>query len=122
MTINDLFIGHFPGCIVYADRSRHEHGDYKTIAHLSYAGNAQIFDQKIPQEVRDRIDADAKKQSAEWDRKIDAEIKARPYYIYDRMLDALKLDEYLDWTKRRKKYETIEAACDVLKHIYKARS
>ena len=122
MTMNDLFIGCFPGCIVYADKSRHENGDYKTIAHLSYAGNVQIFEQKIPDCIRNRIDEDAKKQSAEWDRKIDEEIKSRPYYIYGKMLDALKINEYIEWTKRRKQYKTIEAACDVLKLIYKARS
>lgn len=121
MTKKDLFIGLFPGCIVYADKSRHEHGDYKTIAHVSYAGNVQIFDQKIPDDIRERIHEDARRQSAKWDAKMDQEIEARPGYIYEKMLDALKLDEYLEFTKRRKSYGSIKEACQVLRHIYKAR-
>ena len=35
--VNDrLFIGIFPGGIVYADRERDEHGDYKRLAFLPY--------------------------------------------------------------------------------------
>lgn len=122
MTMNDLVIGYFPGCIVYADRSRNENGDYKTIANVSYAGNVQIFDQKIPDDIRDRINQDAKKQSTEFDAKIDKEIEQRPIYIYGIMLDALKIGEYVEFTKRREQYGSIEAACQVLRHIYKARS
>ena len=33
---NDLFIGVYPGGLVYADRSREEHGDYQRVAFLPY--------------------------------------------------------------------------------------
>ena len=41
-----LFIGIFPGGIVYADRNREEHGDYKRIAFLSY--DTLVLDVKAP--------------------------------------------------------------------------
>ena len=122
MTKSDLFIGYFPGCIVYADRGRIQYDDYKTIAHLSYSGIAKIFDSRLPDFVREKIEADARKQSAEWEAKIDAEIKFHTDYIYEKMLDALKPGELIEWwTKRREQYATKEAACYALKPIYKER-
>jgi hypothetical protein len=35
-TQNRLFIGTFPGGIVYADRLKEEHGDYQRVAFLPY--------------------------------------------------------------------------------------
>ena len=37
MSEDRLFIGVFPAGLVYADRKREEHGDYMTLAFLSYA-------------------------------------------------------------------------------------
>lgn len=34
--MSDLFIGVYPGGLVYADRGREEHGDYARVAFLDY--------------------------------------------------------------------------------------
>lgn len=49
MTIQDLFIGTFPGCLCCCDKSRHENGDYKEIARISrfYQGNVSMAEAAV---------------------------------------------------------------------------
>jgi hypothetical protein len=47
--MQNLFIGVFPEGLVYADKSREEHGDYKHVAFLSYATlRFHVRDEKSP--------------------------------------------------------------------------
>ena len=46
------------------NRLREENGDYKTIAHIADDGNVTLYEQDMPQEVLDRIYAQAERQEA----------------------------------------------------------
>ena len=54
-----LFIGIYPGGIVYADREREINGDYARLAFLSYRTLALEIEPKCPAELRERIVAGA---------------------------------------------------------------
>lgn len=54
-----LFIGIFPGGVVYADRTREEHGDYKRLAFLAWHSLALEVKPDCPADLRCRIEADA---------------------------------------------------------------
>ena len=54
-----LFIGLFPGGVVYADRTREEHGDYKRLAFLPWHSLVLEVKPDCPADLRRRIEADA---------------------------------------------------------------
>lgn len=55
MENNRLFIGVYPGGIVYADRHNEEHGDYKRLAFLPYQGMELQVEKDCPPELEARI-------------------------------------------------------------------
>lgn len=56
---NRLFIGVYPGGIVYADRLREKHGDYARLAFLPYDTLRLQVEADCPPELIPRIQADA---------------------------------------------------------------
>ena len=54
-----LFIGIFPGGIVYADRTRKQYGDYKRLAFLPYDTLCLETQKDCPKDLLARIQADA---------------------------------------------------------------
>lgn len=54
-----LFVGCFPGGLVYADRAREEQGDYKHVAFLPYDTLQLSLKQDCPVELKSRIEEDA---------------------------------------------------------------
>lgn len=59
MSKDRLFIGVFPAGLVYADRTREEHGDYKRLAFLPWHNLALEVKPDCPADLRRRIEADA---------------------------------------------------------------
>ena len=54
-TANRLFIGVYPGGVVYADRMTEEHGDYKRLAFLSYSTLNLELNGECPTDLQERI-------------------------------------------------------------------
>lgn len=54
-----VFIGLFPTGIVYADRFKEEHGDYKRLAYLNYETLRLEVAPNVPPELQNYIMADA---------------------------------------------------------------
>lgn len=54
-----LFVGLYPGGVVYADRGREVHGDYARLAVLGYRKLELAIEKDCPQELRLLIEADA---------------------------------------------------------------
>ena len=124
MTIEDLGIYTFPGCIECADRSREENGDYKTIARISRAGNIKWFVPvlTVPAEVREMIEFHAAGESYQFDKKIELDLFYDPGKVYTRILDSMTFSEFVEWTKREKKPgESLRDLCLQLLPEYKKR-
>ena len=51
----DLGYGHLGNGLTVWNRLEEEHGDYKTVAHIAPDRTAQIYDEEMPQAVRDQI-------------------------------------------------------------------
>ena len=51
----DLMFGCLGNGITVCDRSREEHGDYKTIAHIDPCGAVQFYEGSMPPDVRTKI-------------------------------------------------------------------
>lgn len=60
VTNERIFMGVYPCGIVYADRQREEHGDYKKLAFLSYSTLELDIQPDCPEELIEEIKADAK--------------------------------------------------------------
>ena len=54
-----LFVGVFPGGLVYADRWAEQHGDYKRLAFLPYATLALQVEPDCPPDLRTEIETAA---------------------------------------------------------------
>lgn len=59
-----IFVGIFPGGIVYADRKREKHGDYARLAFLPYDTLVLKVEKDCPPQLREAIEADAKTYQA----------------------------------------------------------
>jgi hypothetical protein len=69
-----LFIGHFGNGLSISDRNREEHGDYKKIAHIDPDRKITWYDEKLPDDIKKKIEDIAKNDdgtiSATQDQKI----------------------------------------------------
>ena len=96
---DDLFIGEFPGCVVIADKTVEEGGDYKQLARVSHAGNVSyvVDESKVPEWVRDAVRRQAEWKKKEFDKWAENEIECRPVSFYAHMLDSMTLEELVEW-------------------------
>lgn len=124
MTIQDLFIGTFPGCLCCCDKSRHENGDYKEIARISRAGKIKWIEPAatVPPEVREMIEFHAGLESVEFDRKIELELFYNPGRLYERILDSMPWPRFVEWTSRKRDpQKSLADLCKELLPEYKER-
>ena len=49
--------------VTVCDRSRMEHGDYKTVAHIEPCGAVKLYDATLPPDALEKIDAHAAAQA-----------------------------------------------------------
>ena len=80
-----------------------EHGDYKTIAHISPAGNIKLYvnPDYIPPDDMKRIESAAERDRAEFLRRLNLEVKANPNAAYLKMLDSLPTDVFLSYIENK---------------------
>ena len=118
----DLFVGQFPGCLVFADKTEYERGDYKDLARVTHAGNIKYSVQPgtLPQWVRDLVESEAEKKRAAWMEYVEREIKCRPLYFYEKILDGLSTGEFLDWSKNHPREGGAADWCRALIPVYRA--
>jgi len=117
----DLFVGQFPGCLIFADKTVYEHGDYKNLTRVTNAGNIHydVFPITLPEWVRKLVEAEAEKKRAKWDEYVEREIKGRPLYFYEKILDALDTGEFLDWSMDHPREGGAEDWCRALIPVYR---
>ena len=86
------------------NKAVYENHDYKTIGHISSAGNIKFYVKPgyIPRKDMECIQRAADHARNDFIDRLDTEIKHRPLVIYERMLDALSTSEYLDFQKTHK--------------------
>lgn len=116
----DLFIGQFPGCLVFADRTEQENGDYKDVARVTRAGNIKYMTvpSTLPDWVHKIIEEQAKQRKTEWRKCVDLEIACRPMYFYEKMLGELPESEFVEWIKRKRTGMPVQECCIELLPIY----
>lgn len=87
----ELFMGHIGNGTTVCNKAVMEHGDYKTIAHISPAGNIKLYvnPDYIPPDDMKRIESAAERNRAEFLHRLNLEVKANPNDAYFKMLDAL---------------------------------
>ena len=100
----DLIYLKYPGCDVVCNKAVYEHGDYKTVAHISHSGVVKMFvgEGYLSEKDKARIEKWATRNREEFDSKLDSEIaytEANPndlyasYRLYDRMCSCLTYRE-----------------------------
>lgn len=116
----DLFIGQFPGCLVFADRTEREYGDYKDLARVSHAGNItySVVPSTLPEWAIKIIEEQAAQKKAEWQEYVELEIRCRPAYFYGKILDALPWSVYRECVDRKNTGTPVDECCRALLPVY----
>ena len=98
----ELFMGCLGNGTTVCNKAVKEHGDYKTIAHISPAGNIKLYvpADYIPPDAMEAICNSAARDRERFIDNLELEIKHRPHQIYEKMLDALSTSEWLDFSKK----------------------
>lgn len=79
-----------------------EHNDYKTIGHISPAGNVKLYVDRgyIPTEDLERISRTAADSRRRFIESLEMDIKTRPGYAYEKMLNSIPTAEFVAHTKK----------------------
>lgn len=99
----ELFMGHLGNGTTVCNKAVMEHGDYKTIAHISPAGNIKLYvnPDYIPPDDMKRIESAAERNRAEFLRRLNLEAAANPNAAYLKMLFALPTDVFLSYIENK---------------------
>lgn len=119
----ELFMCCLGNGITLCNKAVYENCDYKTIGHISAAGNVSLYVEPdyIPPEDMKRIKSAAAHARNDFIDRLDVEIKYRPLVIFERMLDALNTSEFLAFRKTHRG-EEIASQIDALVPLYLERS
>lgn len=84
-----LFIGYLGNGATVCNSAVYEHGDYKTIAHISPAGNIKLYvaADYIPEEAMQEIKATAERHKAKTLQRLQLELSEK--YHFSRVLDEI---------------------------------
>ena len=98
------------------NKAVYENRDYKTIGHISNAGNIKLYVKPdyIPPKDMERIQNAAANTRNDFLVRLDAEIRYRPLVIYERMLNTVTTSEFLDFQKAHKDEEIAEKMCALI--------
>lgn len=101
--IFELFMGHLGNGTTVCNKAVMEYGDYKTIAHISPAGNIKLYvnPDYIPPDDMKRIESAAERDRAEFLHRLNLEVKANPNAAYLKMLDSLPTDVFLSYIENK---------------------
>lgn len=97
-----LWIGCFGNGLTVCNEAVEVNGDYKTVAHISNAGNIKLYvkESYIPREDMKRIEEVAENSRKNFVAKLKADIKANPSRVYRKMLEELSTSEFCEFTKK----------------------
>ena len=116
----ELWFGCLGNGITVCNSAVMEHGDFKHIAHIQPYGKVKLYvdENYIPTEDLKRIYDMAERERLGyleyWN---NLPLKSR----YERMLDYLSIEKYLEWLEESGKHGTLEEKVKVLQNIIKGR-
>ena len=98
----ELWLGCFGNCLTVCNKAVEVNGDYKTVAHISNAGNIKLYvkESYIPREDMKRIEELAENNRKSFIAKLKADIKTNPSRVYRKMLEELSASEFCEFTKK----------------------
>lgn len=117
----ELFIGYLGNGATVCNKAVEENGDYKTIAHISVAGNIKLYVKPsyIPTEEMEKIEEVAARHKKETEERLDKELKEE--HFYGRVLDeCCDYTSYEEWNQLLKdlKGQNIEKKREIIKEYY----
>ena len=94
----------FPGGTVFCNKAVYERGDYKELGIISPAGNIKFYvkPEYIPEDAMERVKRTAADDRNKFLDKLKFLIEHDPLRTYDKMLDVLKIAEYITFTSENK--------------------
>lgn len=98
----ELWLGCFGNGLTVCNKAVEVNGDYKTVAHISNAGNIKFYvkESYIPREDMERIKEVAENNKKSFIEKLKADIKVNPSMVYRKMLEELSASEFCEFTKK----------------------
>lgn len=98
----ELWLGCFGNGLTVCNKAVEVNGDYKTVAHISNAGNIKLYvkESYIPREDMERIKEVAENNRKNFIAKLKADIKSNPSMVYRKMLEEISTAEFVEFTKR----------------------
>lgn len=98
----ELWLGCFGNGITVCNKAVEVNGDYKTVAHISNAGNIKLYvkENYIPREDMKHIEEVAENNKKSFIEKLKADIKVNPSRVYRKMLEELSAAEFYEFTKK----------------------
>ena len=98
----ELWLGCFGNGLTVCNKAVEVNGDYKTVAHISNAGNIKLYvkESYIPREDMERIKEVAENNKKSFIEKLKADIKSNPSRVYRKMLEEISTAEFVEFTKR----------------------
>lgn len=98
----ELWLGCFGNGLTVCNKAVEVNGDYKTVAHISNAGNIKLYvkESYIPREDMERIKEVAENNKKSFIEKLKADIKANPSRVYRKMLEEISTAEFVEFTKK----------------------
>lgn len=98
----ELWLGCFGNGLTVCNKAVEVNGDYKTVAHISNAGNIKLYvkESYIPREDMERIKEVAENNKKNFITKLKADIKANPSMVYRKMLEGISTAEFCEFTKK----------------------
>ena len=112
----ELFMCCLGNGITLCNKAVEERGDYKTIGHISNAGNIKLYVERdyIPDADMKRIEKVAASAHNRFMDNLEHEIRHRPADVYCKMLEALPLSEYMSFTNQHRDSGYKEALRDLV--------
>ena len=125
-----LFICYLGNGATVCNSAVMERGDYKCIAHISPAGNIELYvkESYIPEDAMDKINATAARHRKETEERLDREFSAtypgtnKPNdYYYSRILD--ECCNYTPWMESDALFKNLKGKsrpekCEIIKEYY----
>lgn len=98
----ELWLGCFGNGLTVCNKAVEVNGDYKTVAHISNAGNIKLYvkESYIPREDMERIKEVAENNRKNFIAKLKADIKSNPSMVYRKMLEEISTAEFVEFTKK----------------------
>ena len=114
----ELFLGCLGNGTTICNKAVMEYNDYKTIGHISAAGNIKLYVDRgyIPPEDLKRINRVAADSRRRFIEALEKDIEMRPGYAYEKMLNIVSTEEFIEHA--RKGLKGLSANIADLKPIY----